>query len=1050
MNTQDNNFQNDILAYIDEVARHGIDSKEHTHRTALENLINAVQKPLLPIQPIQESPDAQNYVQTDGTPDFFIYRDPDSLFKSLVGFIECKKPALELDNIITSNQLKKYTEVCPNIIITNYREFILLTNGAIANPTTDRVLLINNNMQLADNTAMQRLVNLLFQFYQYNYEQIKNKTELAKHLARVSFYYAKSLREFLLEPLNKPHNYHKKLSKLLHDYGESMRYQFDETEFCDIFAQSLCYGLCIARIDTEKKLNEGEFDYLKFIPDEYKILMEFLRQAWEFKDSHFPTAIRANLGMAARAINLIQVESIKGELHRADHDKNSIAIYLYEDFLKEYDRLKGTENRKENGVYYTPMEATNFIVRGVNHLIKTNLQKPKGYLDKDVKLLDFACGTGTFLSSVMDEIIPNPSGLDSLSKNTIKNKILHDFYGFELLFTPYIVAHTILRQKLANLGITLNSDEDLGIFLTNTLDIDQHSISDLYPETKREHEKALDVKNNDDILAIIGNPPYFNGRSRVKSESLDQKMDIYKQGLNERNIQPLNDIYLKFIRFADWKMTKAGIGVIGIITNNSYLDGLIHRQMRKELYDHFDEIYIVNLHGNSHKKETDKNIFDIMVGVSILFLVKNPRATKKCVKYFSMVDNELFKRQEKLDFLNNHMLQEINWQELQPKSPSFLFKPVNSTIEKIYKKFTSIVNIFEYYNSGLKTENDNFSIHYSEKSLLQLREFTTKHSLQDIKQKYKVVENGHWVLERAVADLDKNYNPKLILYRPFDFRYTSLSQSSNKFIGRPRYELFKHFDNRQNLGIGFLRQFPNAQNYSANIISDLPIDLRSIGSAEGTPYFAPLYLYEPLHFSLAGMDSPEQKRPNFTRAFEKNYLGKLSFTPTPEQIMAYIYGVLHSPIYRSKYTEFLKSDFPAIPMTQNQDIFMQFAQFGQRLIDLHLLKPESLENSAITCHFDTGDKEFLITKLHQPKGEKDMLTLDYGDNKTIIFKGIQPETYNFEIGSYRPMDKWLKYRIKDKHPLDLNDLNHIKNMATAIQHTIDIMGELGKLDELYL
>ncbi len=1049
MNAQNEHFQHAIKEYIGLIAKQGINAKEHSHRTALENLIMAIQLPLLKITAIQESSDSQDSVKTNGTPDFFIYKDEDSLFKSLVGFIECKKPALELDEIIKGNQIKKYTETCPNIILTNYREFILLNNGVVK----ERVLLLDKDMRIQDNQT-QALINLIFSFYQYEYQPIRTKDDLAKHLAKVSFYYAKSLREFLSDNYNAPHKYYKRLHVLLNDYNDAMHYEFDLTEFCDIFAQSLSYGLCLAKIDTNQKLAEEEFKYIELIPDDYRLLYEFLEKAWEHKSNRFPITIRASLSMTARAINLIDSELIKSELIKANHDKNSIAIYLYEDFLKEYDKLKGTENRKENGVYYTPIEATNFIVRGVNDLLKSHFNSPQGYLQDGVKVLDFACGTGTFLSSLLNEIMPHPEKCDDLTKNQIKFKMLNDYYGFELLFTPYIIAHTILRQKLSNMGIKLETDEDLGVFLTNTLDIDQHSISDLYPETKREHEKALAVKNNDDILAIIGNPPYFNGKSKVKSETLDKEMDIYKQDLAEKNIQPLNDIYLKFMRFADWKMTKAGKGVVGIITNNSYLDGNIHRQMRKTLCEHFDEIYIVNLHGNSHKKETDKNIFDIMVGVSIIFLVKNPQIKTKSVKYFSLANNNLNSRADKLKFLNETKFKSVRWQKLPVNAPNYWFVPRDYSHEKIYKKFIKIPDIFEYFSSAMETRQDKLTIHYNISSLINLKnEFTLK-SIENIINKYNTKDGRDWQATNAISDLKNNFNPTRILYRPFDFRFTSLSKLSKSFLAYPVYDLFKHFENKENIGIIFKRQMQTSK--FANIfISKLVTEKIILEPAFGGSYLAPLYIYEPLQFSLAGLDeNPEEKRANFTEKFTKNYLKKLDFAPSPEEIMAYIYAVLHAPIYREKYLEFLKSDYPSVPMTINREVFTQYAQLGQELIALHLLQPEKIQANSIFCKINAKGKEFTITKIHEPTGNdagiNDILSLDCGKDENISFTGITKDIYNFEIGSYRPIDKWLKYRIKDKYALNHDDLNHIKLMASAISQTIIIMGKLNDLGELYL
>ncbi len=190
-----------------------------------------------------------------------------------------------------------------------------------------------------------------------------------------------------------------------------------------------------------------------------------------------------------------------------------------------------------------------------------------------------------------------------------------------------------------------------------------------------------------------------------------------------------------------------------------------------------------------------------------------------------------------------------------------------------------------------------------------------------------------------------------------------------------------------------------------------------------------------------------KKKPNFTKKFNE-YLAGLGFSPSPEEIMAYIYGVMHSPIYRKKYLEFLKIDFPSVPMTKNKDVFYKYAKLGQKLTDLHLLK-EDLEDKDIKAIFNDNLDSFVIEKIIKPTNTDDFLTLKT-NNGDIQFKGVSSDIYSFEIGSYKPIDKWIKYRIKDKVELDLQAIKHIKNMVISIKQTMKIMSELEKLKEEYL
>ena len=621
--------------------------EEIQYRTSLENLINTIKLPYRQFSIIQE--DRHSGIEVAGTPDFFVYEDDKTLLKRLVGFIECKKPTFHLEKLIDSEQINKYSKACENIILTNYNRFILLQKNRIIFD----ILLTNDQKIIMD------FSNLFLQFYQYEYPYINNKKTLAKTLASQSFYYSVALREFINDPENINDSFYIKFNGLFSEYQKSINYHYELIDFCDIYSQSLVYGLMLARIDKGENLDEHNLEYLNLIPPDYKLLIEFLSQAYESRN--LPPLIKLALINIGKNINLINIEAIKLEFTLTDNGKESIAVYLYEDFLSQYDKLRKTENRKESGVYYTPHEATDFIIRSVNTILINKFKLNNGFASQNVKTLDFACGTGTFLHSILKVLLSN--NIDDLVRHNIKDKIINDIYGFELNFTPYIISHTLLNRYLSNKKIIFEKNERLGVYLTNTLDISQHSISALLPRLKQEHEKSMQIKSEEDILAIVGNPPYFGGRSKANSDLIDGQVTEYKKHLEgETNLQPLDDLYIKFIRFAEWKIEKSGEGVIGIVTNNSFLDGLIHRQMRKYLYNTFDEVYIVNLHGNTQKKEGDQNIFDILIGVCIIFLIKYKTKSKnKSVSYFSTKENNIISRRQKLTFLEKTQFSKVNW-----------------------------------------------------------------------------------------------------------------------------------------------------------------------------------------------------------------------------------------------------------------------------------------------------------------------------------------------------------------------------------------------------
>jgi predicted helicase len=561
------------------------------------------------------------------------------------------------------------------------------------------------------------------------------------------------------------------------------------------------------------------------------------------------------------------------------------------------------------------------------------------------------------------------------------------------------------------------------------------------------------IKSTEDILAIVGNPPYFGGRSKANSDIIDGQVGDYKKNLHgETNLQPLDDLYIKFIRFAEWKIEKSGEGVIGIITNNSFLDGLIHRQMRKYLYETFDEIYILNLHGNIQKKEGDKNIFDILLGVSIVFFVKYkiPLKNKK-VSYYSTIENNLISRKQKLDFLENTAFNHVPWFTLNPsETKNYWFVKKDLSEGGTYNKFISIIEIFNQYNSGIKCNKEDFTLKYTRTELDRLQDELCKDDIQTIRNKYALIDVENWSLVNAMKDIKYSYNPIIINYRPFDYRYTSLSKTSHRFLERPRYEIMQHFENSENIGLSFVRQLSDVKPYTNVIISQYPIEMRTNYSFQGNAFIAPLYIYGE---NLDGEHPGEiSKVPNFTQSFCNNYLKLLDWIPTPEAILAYIYAVLHSKIYREKYIVFLKTSFPAVPMTKSQDVFTQYAKLGKKLIELHLLKNLPVDSS-IKVSLGNVKGDICIDKLVYSNSKIHLSVSPVNKSSyggVITFENITPDIFDFEIGSRKPIDLWIKNRIKDRVSIGIDDLQHIKNMIIAIKQTIFVMEKIELLGEDYL
>ncbi|ELT9392281.1 N-6 DNA methylase, partial [Campylobacter coli] len=575
--------------------------------------------------------------------------------------------------------------------------------------------------------------NLLKAYFDDNSTTIKSKQELVKVLSTQSFYLSNALK-ISFDESDANSSFKRFFRKTKDTFKNIEKIDLKDEEFCDILAQAIVYGIFVSYIenddyDLEKIPIEN---FISFLPSTFRTLSEFVYFA--IPSFSLPQDIKYTLENIKKTLSLIDKIALCKILNQ---DLESVSIYLYEDFLKAYDDLRATQKRKEGGVFYTPKSIVDMIVSSLDELLKTKLNKNKGFNDQGVKVLDFATGTGSFLASVFEKIISKES--EVFKNEAIKNKFLKDIYGFELSFVPYIVARLKLGQILRKNGFVNFSDADFQIFLNNTLDLEKIANFDMFMPLENldtEWKKARDVKHSQDLLVILGNPPY-NAKSKNKGEDILELLKIYKQGLNDKNIQPLNDDYIKFMRFAQWKLLEQNKkdlfeekkGLLGFITNNSFISGKTHRKMRESLYKSFDEIYILNLHGSDKDAKNDENVFDIKVGVCISLFVKYKDEPSNGAKvfYYSTGDNNIFSRKEKfalLDDVRQKGLNAIKWEELSLDEPYFWFIK-REFKNKEYENFWALASdkaedeksIFLNYSSGIQTEKDNIAIQLNKQSM---------------------------------------------------------------------------------------------------------------------------------------------------------------------------------------------------------------------------------------------------------------------------------------------------------------------------------------------
>ncbi|EKD6920985.1 N-6 DNA methylase, partial [Campylobacter coli] len=611
---------------------------------------------------------------------------------------------------------------------TNYKRFILFSFEKVVFD----IDLLDDKLDLKEEN-ISIFGNLLKAYFDDNSTTIKSKQELVKVLSTQSFYLSNALK-ISFDESDANSSFKRFFRKTKDTFKNIEKIDLKDEEFCDILAQAIVYGIFVSYIenddyDLEKIPIEN---FISFLPSTFRTLSEFVYFA--IPSFSLPQDIKYTLENIKKTLSLIDKIALCKILNQ---DLESVSIYLYEDFLKAYDDLRATQKRKEGGVFYTPKSIVDMIVSSLDELLKTKLNKNKGFNDQGVKVLDFATGTGSFLASVFEKIISKES--EVFKNEAIKNKFLKDIYGFELSFVPYIVARLKLGQILRKNGFVNFSDADFQIFLNNTLDLEKIANFDMFMPLENldtEWKKARDVKHSQDLLVILGNPPY-NAKSKNKGEDILELLKIYKQGLNDKNIQPLNDDYIKFMRFAQWKLLEQNKkdlfeekkGLLGFITNNSFISGKTHRKMRESLYKSFDEIYILNLHGSDKDAKNDENVFDIKVGVCISLFVKYKDEPSNGAKvfYYSTGDNNIFSRKEKfalLDDVRQKGLNAIKWEELSLDEPYFWFIK-REFKNKEYENFWALASdkaedeksIFLNYSSGIQTEKDNIAIQLNKQSM---------------------------------------------------------------------------------------------------------------------------------------------------------------------------------------------------------------------------------------------------------------------------------------------------------------------------------------------
>ena len=907
-------------------------------------------------------------------------------------YLEVKDIGVSLDKIEKSEQLARYYGY-DNLVLTDYLEFRFYRNGlkyvepiSIASyDKKERTLTYNpENFELLRKT--------LIQFTESHKEPIKSGTHLAKIMGGKAY----RIRENARDMLNSPDKERRSIYKVYETMKRQLIHDMSTEDFADMYAQTLVYGLFVARFHDTSPDTFTRSEARDLVPASNPLLKHFFDH---IAGVDFDDRLDSIVDELCRVFSHSDISKLISNYYGTEKGSKDPVIHFYEDFLQEYDSKK----RKEFGAYYTPLPVVKFIVNAVDHILEKDFKLAGGLANSSknekehiVQVLDPATGTGTFLTETIKLIHDRRIKQSGNWPSYVYHEVLPRLFGFEIMIAPYTIAHLKMSMLLKEQGFIYFNKARLGIYLTNSLQ-EGNTIEDMFggfglaESISDESKEASKIKKEKPIMVVLGNPPY-SVSSQNKGAWIQDLIKVYKKDLNEKKIN-LDDDYIKFIRFAESFVEKKGMGIVAMITNNSFLDGITHRQMRKHLLQTFDQIYILNLHGNSKKRETapdgskDENVFDIQQGVSINIFIKNTESDDNLANIHY---SELYGlREKKFRTLDKKALDEIEWRKLNVDEPYYFFVHKNFDGEKLYSKGFNIPDLFNKYGSGISTGKDR--LFYS------------------------------FLSENFISDFE-DFNPGLVtkcLYRPFDTR--NLYYDKNKIL-RPSNKIMQNMFAKDNKSLLVTKRVSTGEfrhAFVSNILCER--DPLSLATQERTSVF-PLYLY--------GIDNV--KSVNFNSAIVEKIeqiIGQID----EKDVFGYIYSILYSNNYRLKYNEFLQIDFPRIPYPKNRKTFDKLAKLGGELIQYHLLEHENIDPYQISY---LGEGDNVVNKPEYKDGKVYI-------NSTQYFGNISEVAWNFYIGGYQPAQKWLKDR-KGKE-LTPDDIEHYSKIVIVLKETRRIMDEIDKV-----
>ncbi|MBI2435014.1 MAG: N-6 DNA methylase [Candidatus Hydrogenedentes bacterium] len=1077
-----------VQEYLAQVQRHFADgdATEHTYRPALKQLVEALDTGVI-------ATNEPKRVQC-GAPDFIVCRQGTPL-----GYLEAKDLGKDLDAAAASEQFRRYLEALPNLVLTDYLEFRLYQSGLYV--MSARIGRTGPGGKLHREPTAEVVLQPLFDaFFTAAMPTVGTPKELADRMAGL----ARLLRGVTAGVFQNETDTTGSLHQQLEAFRRVLLHDLSTEEFADMYAQTICYGLfaaCCNHPPARGRFSRqaAAFDLPETNP--------FLRQMFHYvAGPDLDLRLTWVVDHLAELLNRTDMGEILRDFGRRTRREDPV-VHFYETFLAAYD----PGLREARGVYYTPEPVVSYIVRSVDEILKSDFKIKDGLADAQkiplppqsgghvpdkthrVLILDPAAGTGTFLYGVIDQI--HQHLLAKKQGGTwdayVSEHLLPRLFGFELLMAPYAVCHMKLGIQLAELGYTFHSGERLRVYLTNTLEeAFEHGELPLFAHLiAQEANAAGDIKKNAPVMVVLGNPPYSGHSANVSSWISDllrghdntanietgNYFEVDGQPLRERNPKWINDDYVKFIRFAQWRIERTGHGILAFISNHGYLDNPTFRGMRRSLMHTFDDIYLLDLHGSTKKREVapdggkDENVFDIQQGVAIGIFVR--RATGKDKREATVWHADLWGVREvwerdkagrlqltggKYATLNQGNVRRTAWTKVKPKAPQYLFVPQDTALLAEYEQGWRLTDAMPVNSVGVATARDKLTVHWAREIVWRTVKDFASLSPEEARSKYQLGKDSpDWKVAWAQADLKRTGPSRAhlspLLYRPFDSRWTYYTGNSAGFMCRPRTEVMSHMLAGDNVGLSTTRSIEIGRGWEHVFCSDKLIQLHAVSLKEGN-YLFPLYLYpkppEEAHdlFEVAeAAESYGRRRVNFDERFVQDLCvrlklsfaddgtGNLKKTVGPEDVFHYIYAVLHVPGYRQRYADFLKRDFPRIPLTSNKKLFRALCRSGGRLKELHLLR--AMPKGPKTAYPVPGDNLVSAVR-YDENGQRVFI------NDSQFFGGVTLAVWGFHIGGYQVCEKWLKDRKGQE--LSFDELSVYQRIVGALAETLELMEELDR------